>query len=170
MPSQAWCISAHEGTSCVAGPYLALSEHHDDKHPLTRQGHVCLALPAMLAQLRCALPIPNAKQSQRELGGLLQGVVVFFPSFSYADEVYEHWQASGALRRLSNRKHVFREPRSAVEVEAVLRQVTRSKPHREALLQHILRRMPLCWGRLDVVPLCCGSPCSNVLCEGSTPG
>ena len=51
----------------------------------------------------------------------VQGVVVFFPSFSYADEVYEHWQASGALKSLSNKKHVFREPRSAVEVESVLK-------------------------------------------------
>lgn len=51
----------------------------------------------------------------------LQGVIVFFPSFSYVDEVYSHWQASGALSRLSNRKHVFREPRSAVEVESVLK-------------------------------------------------
>jgi len=56
-----------------------------------------------------------------DLSAFLQGVVVFFPSFTYADEVYEHWQASGALSSLSNKKHVFREPRSAVEVESVLR-------------------------------------------------
>ena len=52
---------------------------------------------------------------------VLQGVVVFFPSFAYADQVHGHWQATGALERLGHRKHVFREPRSAVEVEAVLR-------------------------------------------------
>lgn len=52
----------------------------------------------------------------------LQGVVAFFPSFSYADTVYAHWQSSGTLAALSSRKHVFREPRSSVEVEAVLRQ------------------------------------------------
>ena len=51
----------------------------------------------------------------------LQGVVVFFPSFAYADQVHEHWQATGALERLGHRKRVFREPRSAVEVESVLR-------------------------------------------------
>ena len=51
----------------------------------------------------------------------LQGVVVFFPSFAYADQVFGHWQATGALERLGHRKHVFREPRSAVEVESVLR-------------------------------------------------
>ena len=51
----------------------------------------------------------------------LQGVVVFFPSFAYADQVHGHWQATGALERLGHRKRVFREPRSAVEVESVLR-------------------------------------------------
>ncbi|PRW20458.1 putative ATP-dependent RNA helicase DDX11 [Chlorella sorokiniana] len=48
------------------------------------------------------------------------GVVVFFPSFSYADQVYARWQASGLLRQLAARKRVFREPRSAGEVEACL--------------------------------------------------
>ena len=60
-------------------------------------------------------------QGRPGLSAFTQGVVVFFPSFTYADEVYEHWQASGALSSLSNKKHVFREPRSAVEVESILR-------------------------------------------------
>ena len=53
--------------------------------------------------------------------GWLQGVVVFLPSFAYADEVYAHWLLTGALASLSNKKHVFREPRSAVDVESTLR-------------------------------------------------
>lgn len=53
-----------------------------------------------------------------------QGVVAFFPSFAYADAVYAHWQSSGALAALRSKKHVFREPRSSVEVDSVLRQVS----------------------------------------------
>ncbi|BDA42655.1 ATP-dependent DNA helicase DDX11 [Coccomyxa sp. Obi] len=68
--------------------------------------------------------------SMDEVGRLLtnicqavpQGVVAFFPSFAYADAVYAHWQSSGALAALNSRKHVFREPRSSVDVENVLRQ------------------------------------------------
>lgn len=52
---------------------------------------------------------------------MLQGVVAFFPSFAYADKVWAHWQASGTLSALSAKKHVFREPRSSVDVESVLR-------------------------------------------------
>ncbi|PSC69979.1 putative ATP-dependent RNA helicase DDX11 [Micractinium conductrix] len=50
------------------------------------------------------------------------GVVVFFPSFSYADQVHARWQQSGLLRQLGARKRVFREPRSAGEVEACLQE------------------------------------------------
>lgn len=51
-----------------------------------------------------------------------QGVVVFFPSFGYAEEVHVRWAASGDLARLASRKRVFREPRSAADVEATLRE------------------------------------------------
>ena len=48
------------------------------------------------------------------------GVVVFFPSFSYADQVYARWGTTGLLRTLGERKKVFREPRTAGEVESIL--------------------------------------------------
>lgn len=48
------------------------------------------------------------------------GVVVFFPSFSYADQVHARWATSGMLRTLGERKQVFREPRTAGEVDSVL--------------------------------------------------
>jgi chromosome transmission fidelity protein 1 len=48
------------------------------------------------------------------------GVVVFFPSFSYADQVHARWATSGMLRTLGERKKVFREPRTAGEVDAIL--------------------------------------------------
>jgi chromosome transmission fidelity protein 1 len=49
------------------------------------------------------------------------GVVAFFPSFAYADEAYARWVATGALAKLSRTKRVFREPRSAADVEKTLR-------------------------------------------------
>lgn len=60
-----------------------------------------------------------------------QGVVAFFPSFAYADQVHARWQASGALAALAGRKAVFREPRCSTDVEAVLRRACRH-PHASA--------------------------------------
>jgi chromosome transmission fidelity protein 1 len=51
---------------------------------------------------------------------LLQGVVVFFPSFAYAEQVAARWRATGDWGRITARKRLFREPRVAGEVEAVL--------------------------------------------------
>ena len=48
------------------------------------------------------------------------GIVVFFPSFSYADQVYARWTTTGMLRTLGERKKVFREPRTAGEVDSIL--------------------------------------------------
>ena len=64
-----------------------------------------------------------------ELGRLLvntctltpEGVVCFLPSFDYECAVMDRWAASGTLAQLSKRKRVFREPRAAREVDAVLR-------------------------------------------------
>lgn len=38
----------------------------------------------------------------------LQGLVVFFPSFSYTEQACAHWQRSGALAALEKHKRVFR--------------------------------------------------------------
>ena len=37
-----------------------------------------------------------------------QGLVLFFPSFSYAEEAMGHWQHSGALAAMRKHKEVFR--------------------------------------------------------------
>ncbi|WIA09167.1 hypothetical protein OEZ85_008578 [Tetradesmus obliquus] len=63
-----------------------------------------------------------------ELGQLLlnlaavvpEGLVVFAPSFGYLEALAGRWQGSGLLARLQQRKQLFREPRSATEVEQVL--------------------------------------------------
>jgi hypothetical protein len=37
-----------------------------------------------------------------------QGLVVFFPSFGYAEEAMSHWQRSGALAAFGKHKQLFR--------------------------------------------------------------
>lgn len=62
------------------------------------------------------------------------GVVVFFPSFSYADAVYACWKSSGVLQQLSNRKKVFQEPRSTGDVESILTEYTASCREQGAIM------------------------------------
>jgi chromosome transmission fidelity protein 1 len=50
----------------------------------------------------------------------VQGVVVFFPSFAYAEQVTARWRTTGDWGRISARKRLFQEPRSAGDVETVL--------------------------------------------------
>ncbi|PIA42699.1 hypothetical protein AQUCO_02000269v1 [Aquilegia coerulea] len=65
-----------------------------------------------------------------ELGRLLcnlvvvvpEGIVVFFPSFEYEGKVHDAWKSSGILQRIMKKKLVFREPRSSIDVEHVLRE------------------------------------------------
>ncbi len=49
-----------------------------------------------------------------------QGVVVFFPSFVYAEQVAARWRATGDWGRLNARKRLFQEPRAAANVETML--------------------------------------------------
>jgi len=64
-----------------------------------------------------------------ELGRLLlslaasvpDGIVVFLPSFGYEEQVVSHWQASGVWAQLGRLKRLYREPREASELDAVLK-------------------------------------------------
>lgn len=66
----------------------------------------------------------------RELGLLLcnlvtivpEGIVVFFSSFDYEAKVYEAWESSGILDRITKRKRIFREPRNNTDIESVLKE------------------------------------------------
>ncbi|KAG2210921.1 hypothetical protein INT47_000078 [Mucor saturninus] len=52
------------------------------------------------------------------------GIVCFFPSFTYLDQVYKRWCSTGPnsiLDRIQKRKKVFKEPRESNMVEATLR-------------------------------------------------
>eukprot|EP00850_Spirogloea_muscicola_P005091 SM000023S07547 [mRNA] locus=s23:33263:38154:- [translate_table: standard] len=50
------------------------------------------------------------------------GVVCFFPSFAYESEVHDTWHASGMMKRIEEKKTVFREPRCSTDVDKVLQQ------------------------------------------------
>lgn len=54
------------------------------------------------------------------------GVVVFFSSFEYEEQVYEAWKNSGILGRIQKKKHVFREPRKNTLVESILKEYKRT--------------------------------------------
>nr|XP_019934498.1 PREDICTED: ATP-dependent DNA helicase DDX11-like isoform X3 [Paralichthys olivaceus] len=53
------------------------------------------------------------------------GVVCFFPSYEYSRRMVCHWEASGALARLANKKKIFQEPKKANQVEQVLSDFSR---------------------------------------------
>lgn len=46
--------------------------------------------------------------------------MVFFPSFEYESQVHATWTEKGILTSIQMKKHVYREPRSASEVEEIL--------------------------------------------------
>ena len=101
-------------------------------------GHVVppdALLPLAVAKGPSGKPLDYSFQSRGkpemidELGRLLAnacqvapgGVVVFFPSFAYADTVYERWVKTGVNSQIARHKALFREPRQAAKVEKVLR-------------------------------------------------
>ncbi|XP_048547981.1 ATP-dependent DNA helicase DDX11-like isoform X2 [Triticum urartu] len=49
-----------------------------------------------------------------------EGIVMFLSSYEYEKQVYDAWMASGTISKISKKKHVFREPRSSVDVEVIL--------------------------------------------------
>ncbi|PVD35073.1 hypothetical protein C0Q70_06354 [Pomacea canaliculata] len=50
------------------------------------------------------------------------GIVLFFPSYDYEQLVSVSWEKSGILGRIEAKKKIFREPKSAIQVEHVLTQ------------------------------------------------
>ncbi|KAI9594752.1 helicase C-terminal domain-containing protein [Syncephalis fuscata] len=47
------------------------------------------------------------------------GVVCFFPSYSYMEAIYRYWNQTNVLSRLSKRKRIFLEPRQADKVDTL---------------------------------------------------
>ncbi|KAJ8245621.1 hypothetical protein GJAV_G00272710 [Gymnothorax javanicus] len=57
------------------------------------------------------------------------GVVCFFPSYEYERRILAHWDAAGALNRLSVKKKIFQEPKKASQVEQVLTEYSKCIRH-----------------------------------------
>ncbi|OQR80557.1 ATP-dependent RNA helicase [Thraustotheca clavata] len=70
----------------------------------------------------------NLPKTMDEVGRILinlvrivpAGVVCFFPSYSYEEQIISHWAGNGQLVAMKEKKTIFREPKSAAEVDAVL--------------------------------------------------
>eukprot|EP00889_Picochlorum_renovo_P005460 jgi/Picre1/32490/NNA_007836.t1 len=54
------------------------------------------------------------------------GLVVFFPSFAYCDQVVQSWSLTGILDQMKRQKDVYIEPRSTTDVDSVLSQYAES--------------------------------------------
>ncbi|XP_050454703.1 ATP-dependent DNA helicase DDX11 isoform X2 [Cataglyphis hispanica] len=54
------------------------------------------------------------------------GIVVFFPSYSYEDIVFKHLDKSGIVSKISIKKHIYREPKLASQVNVILDQYAHS--------------------------------------------
>ncbi|XP_019886547.1 ATP-dependent DNA helicase DDX11 isoform X2 [Ooceraea biroi] len=54
------------------------------------------------------------------------GIVVFFPSYSYEDTVFKHLDKSGVIAKISAKKHIYREPKLASQVNVTLDQYAHS--------------------------------------------
>ncbi|OQR86924.1 ATP-dependent RNA helicase [Achlya hypogyna] len=70
----------------------------------------------------------NLPQTMDEVGRILinlvrivpAGVVCFFPSYAYEQQIVAHWMTNGQLAAMKQKKSLFREPKSAAEVDSVL--------------------------------------------------
>ncbi|CAG5096283.1 Similar to ddx11: ATP-dependent DNA helicase DDX11 (Danio rerio), partial [Cotesia congregata] len=68
------------------------------------------------------------KELLNELGRTLKnlcniipgGVVVFLPSYSYEASLYKHLEVTGVVAKISGKKKIFREPKLASQVNAIL--------------------------------------------------
>jgi chromosome transmission fidelity protein 1 len=52
------------------------------------------------------------------------GIVCFFPSFTYLDQVYKRWATAdngNILKQIERKKKIFKEPRESNQVETTLR-------------------------------------------------
>lgn len=67
-------------------------------------------------------------QTMNDLGELIlamcnivpDGIVCFFPSYDYEQQIYNHWQQNGFIHRIEKRKKFFREPRNSSSIDCIL--------------------------------------------------
>ncbi len=113
-------------------------EHNETEHIVRFQcGHVIPdenILPICLSTAPSSNPFDftfksrNSATTMNDLGTLVcnmcnvvpDGVVLFFPSYSYESAIYDYWFKSGIIRKIEMKKKYFREPKSSTEVDRVL--------------------------------------------------
>ncbi|XP_012539548.1 ATP-dependent DNA helicase DDX11 [Monomorium pharaonis] len=61
------------------------------------------------------------------------GIVVFFPSYNYEDTVFKHLDKSGVIAKISAKKRIYREPKLASQVNAILDQYAHSVRNPQSL-------------------------------------
>lgn len=62
------------------------------------------------------------------------GLVIFFPSYTYEAHVVQHWKKCGLYDKINMQKRIFREPKSASEVENTLGMYSKSAVTNGAIL------------------------------------
>ncbi|XP_071846175.1 ATP-dependent DNA helicase DDX11-like [Apostichopus japonicus] len=89
---------------------------------------ICLSHGPSGRQMEFTFQSRNKPETLDELGRILvnlstiipAGLVCFFPSYEYADNVFSYWGKTGVLSRLEKKKAIFQEPKKATQVEQVL--------------------------------------------------
>ncbi|XP_069358195.1 ATP-dependent DNA helicase DDX11 isoform X1 [Maniola hyperantus] len=89
---------------------------------------VCLSKGPSNIQLNFSYEHRASKDLLNEVGRVLRnvcsivpnGVVCFVPSYSYEQMLYEHLTSTKVIESISKKKKIFREPKSASEVDQVL--------------------------------------------------
>lgn len=54
------------------------------------------------------------------------GMVCFFPSYSYEKQVIERWQETGELQKIQRKKSMFREPKEATDLDQMFRKYSQA--------------------------------------------
>ncbi|CAH0725234.1 unnamed protein product, partial [Brenthis ino] len=89
---------------------------------------ICLSKGPSNINLNFSYENRTSKDLLNEVGRILSnvcnivpdGVVCFLPSYSYEQTLYDHLSSSKAIEVISKKKKIFREPKSAAQVEQVL--------------------------------------------------
>ena len=68
--------------------------------------------------------------------------MIFFPSYSYEEEVYKSWSKSGIILKIEREKKFLREPKSSSEVTNILndykKTIDSNKPYKGAILSSVI--------------------------------
>ncbi|KAL4706903.1 hypothetical protein ACJJTC_012362 [Scirpophaga incertulas] len=89
---------------------------------------VCLSKGPTNATLSFTYEHRMSAELLNEVGRILRnvcnivpgGVVCFLPSYTYEQTLFDHLKTQGQLESIKKRKHLFREPKSAADVDQVL--------------------------------------------------